>query len=447
MGKKKQFDLQDIRNRIVELRYIKAGEIKDHPAQWRKHTDPQRRALQGVLRDIGIADALLVWRSEREGGALCAFDGHLRKGLDPSREWPVLITDLTDEEADYALATHDPLGAMARADQEALAVLLESVRSEDAAVQEMLAELAKESGLYTKTRREQDPGAQVDRLKELRAKWGTERGQLWEIPSLTVEGQSHRLLCGDSTSADDVQRLMAGRRAALFATDPPYLVGYDGTNHPHKWNEPGAGMNKDWSETYHDWDRADQGEGLYDGFVAMAVAHAIIEDAAWYCWHASRNQAMVEAVWKRHGAFVHQQIIWVKDRPILTHSWYMWQHEPCLFGWVEGHQPCFFGWVEGHKPKRIAGDFETTVWHSPTTTPGQTTDHPTSKPVLLFATPMRQHTVPGDLCYEPFSGSGTQLVAGEQLGRLVYAMELQPEYVAVALERLAGMGLEPKLGE
>jgi len=95
---------------------------------------------------------------------------------------------------------------------------------------------------------------------------------------------------------------MDGQRAGLFATDPPYLVDYDGTNHPHKWNEPDN--NKDWSATYTDWDNATQGDGLYDGFVKVAIAHAITEDAAWYCWHASKRQAKLEAVWEQYGAFV-----------------------------------------------------------------------------------------------------------------------------------------------
>ena len=280
----------------------------------------------------------------------------------------------------------------------------------------------------------EDPGPQEDAAEELHAKWNTALGQLWEIPSQSVAGKAHRLLCGDSTNADDVRRLMNGERAALFATDPPYLVDYDGNNHPHKWGEPAA--NKDWSDSYHDWDDAKQGEGLYEGFVSMAVEHAIQENAAWYCWHASRNQAMLEEVWTRHGAFVHQQIIWVKDRPVLTRSWYMWQHEPC-----------FFGWVKGKKPKRVAEDYPPSVWSVPTTAPGQATLHPTSKPIQLFETPMRQHTAAGDVCYEPFSGSGSQHVAGERLGRLVYGLELQPQYVAVILERLAGMGLQPRLAQ
>ena len=275
-----------------------------------------------------------------------------------------------------------------------------------------------------------DPTPLIDQAAELQRKWGTTRGQLWLIGK-------HRLLCGDSTSELDVRRLMNGQRACLFATDPPYLVDYDGTNHPHKWTKshghkhPG---DKDWSDKYTDVDNPEKGVALYDAFIKVAVDHAIAEDAAWYCWHASRRQRLLEDVWEKHGAFVHQQIIWVKDRPILTRSWYMWQHEPC-----------FFGWLKGRKPRRMAKDYPPTVWSFPTIRPGEPSVHPTEKPTELFAIPIRQHTRRNDLCFEPFAGSGTQLVAAEMLGRSCYAMELSPPFVAVALERLARLGLEPRL--
>jgi len=253
-------------------------------------------------------------------------------------------------------------------------------------------------------------------IPEPPAKAITQPGDLWLLGE-------HRLLCGDSTSSADVKRLMNGQRAALFATDPPYLVDYDGTNHPHKWGQ--ADKNKDWSESYGvTWDEAAANPELYDKFVATAVAEAIQQTAAWYCWHASRRQAMLEAVWEKHGAFVHQQIIWAKDRPILTRSWYMWQHEPC-----------FFGWVRPNKPSRIAEDHPHSVWNIPTIPPGTKTEHPTSKPVDLFLIPMRQHTKAGDICYEPFSGSGTQIIAAEQLSRRCYAMEISPIYCDVAISR------------
>jgi DNA modification methylase len=271
-----------------------------------------------------------------------------------------------------------------------------------------------------------DAEPQLDRAEELAAEWGVKRGQMWRLPS-RVEGQEHRIICGDCTDAVVVQRLMAGERAALFATDPPYLVDYDGTNHPQAWNAPKKkkeSMNKDWSATYKDWDAAEQGVELYDGFVATAIEHAITGNAAWYCWHASRRQAMLEAVWERHGAFVHQQIVWAKDRPVLTRSWYMWQHEPC-----------FFGWIKGNKPKRAVDEWIGSVWQFPTQTAFEKTDHPTQKPLALFEIPIRQHTDAGDICYEPFSGSGTQILAAENLGRQCRAVELAAPFVAVALQR------------
>lgn len=276
-----------------------------------------------------------------------------------------------------------------------------------------------------------DTGPRFDEIDELHAKWGVKVGDLWLIPSKSGKGD-HRLLCGDSTNVNDVKRLMDGKRAVLFSTDPPYLVDYDGTNHPQCWNKMDAGKNKDWSETYHDWDDADQGSELYDQFVALAIQEAITEDAAWYCWHASRNQSMLEAIWVKHGAFVHQPLLWMKDRPILSRSWYMWQHEPC-----------FFGWVRPHKPKRVATNYPPTVWVFPTLPAGEQSVHPISKPVDLFAIPIRQHCNRGDICYEPFSGSGSQQVAAEQERVLCYGMEREPAYCAIILQRLSDMGLTP----
>lgn len=141
MGNKKFSLAGAVRNRMIERRMLKPGDLLDHPMQWRAHNDAQAAAAAGVLLEVGIADSLKAWYSERAGGKLVTWDGHLRKSLDPDLEWPVDILDITDREADYLLATHDPLGAMAGQDAAALADLLHNVGSGEAAVQELLAEI------------------------------------------------------------------------------------------------------------------------------------------------------------------------------------------------------------------------------------------------------------------------------------------------------------------
>jgi DNA modification methylase len=133
---------------------------------------------------------------------------------------------------------------------------------------------------------------------------------------------------------------------------------------------------------------------------------------------------------------MHQQIIWVKSRPVLTYSIYMWAREPCMFGWIKGQKP--------EVERKHEGGYPSTVWEVPSAEI-ESNEHPTLKPNRLFAIPMELHTNPNDICYEPFSGSGSQLVAAEQLGRRCYAIELEPRFVDVAIsrwEKLSGMKAE-----
>ena len=269
------------------------------------------------------------------------------------------------------------------------------------------------------------PEPKLDQAAELQKKWKTARGQIWEIGG-------HRLMCGDSTKGSDVAALMDGNTAKLCATDPPYLVSYDAKNHPSK--DFSDGKNKDWKGRYADKQKTEPLGPFYEAFLrqALAVCEA---DAAIYVWHASQRQIEVEKAMRACGILVHQQIIWVKNKPVLTHSFYMWQHEPC-----------FFGWKQGNKPKRNPGDFPTTVWQiNVPILPGVESRHPTEKPIQLFVTPILLHTQSGDVCYEPFSGSGTHLCAAENTGRRCFATEIEPAFVAVALERLSEMSLKPKL--
>lgn len=253
-------------------------------------------------------------------------------------------------------------------------------------------------------------------------------------PGFAFRLGAHRLVCGDSTDPNVVARACGSARAALFATDPPYLVDYTASVR-------GRRVRARDDEATEDWDDSRQGQAFFDRF--LAAARPMLDPAAaWYCWHASRRQAMLEAAWTSAGAFVHQQIIWVKTRASFGRSVYMWRHEPCFFGWIRGQKPRVrqAPLADGHPTTvwepvdRVTGDVPTTAWFVPSTEV-ETLEHPTSKPVRLFQIPILMHTDRHEVCLEPFSGSGSQIIAAEQTGRSCVAIEAEPKYVQLAIDR------------
>lgn len=250
----------------------------------------------------------------------------------------------------------------------------------------------------------------------------TRPGDLWLL-------DGHRLLCGDSTSTEDMDRLMAGETATLLATDPPYLVDYDGTNHPSDHHKKAGRERTEEGEEVGNkhWDAYKDPAASVEFFRAFLVnaLRNVAERAPVYQWHATKRQVLVERAWEEAGLFVHQSICWAKSRAVLTRSHFLWQHEPAFYGWRPGMQP-----PKDRRPDTTA----TTVWEI-----GQAGEndgiHPTQKPLEIFTRPIQWHTKKGEVCLEPFSGSGSQLVAAESLGRRCFAMEKAPEFVDAGLLR------------
>ncbi|MCO5171145.1 MAG: DNA methylase [Planctomycetes bacterium] len=251
----------------------------------------------------------------------------------------------------------------------------------------------------------------------------------------------HRLLCGDSTDAEAVARLMAGEKARLMATDPPYLVDYDGTNHGYLTPEQRERAARGGSYGGKRWDDYNEASAtLWRDFLNVALPH-LEDDAPIYQWHASRRQALVEAAWQENGLLVHQTIVWVKKRPVLTRSHFLWTYEPCFYGWKQGFQP--------ERDRRPPPDTRN-VWEIGTDTLDVKDVHPTQKPLEVCRWPIRWHLRRGELCYEPFGGSGTCVIAAAMEGRRCYAIELSPAFCDVIRKRWGdyarSAGLDPGTG-
>jgi DNA modification methylase len=263
-------------------------------------------------------------------------------------------------------------------------------------------------------------GFDQDALDALLAEEGTAEGltDADEIPEVQAEAISqpgdvwllgrHRIICGDSTDADVVSRLLAGVKPHLMVTDPPYGVEYDPAWRTEKGvsnasNKMGKVLNDDRADWRDAW-------ALFPGDVA-------------YVWHANKTAFEVLTSLEACAFEWRATIIWAKDRFTLGRGHYHWQHEPCWYVVKKGGT----GHWNGDRS-------QSSVWNIKAREDGGH-GHGTQKPVECMRRPIENNSSPGQAVYEPFSGSGTTLIAAEQTGRCCYAIELNPAYVDVAVRR------------
>jgi DNA modification methylase len=239
---------------------------------------------------------------------------------------------------------------------------------------------------------------------------------------------SHRVLCGNSTSPEDVARLLSDSKPRLMITDPPYGIELDS-----EWRDR-AGLNGCGPAEASYMKHRTEGHGNTsisgDTRADWSDAFALVPSLeVAYVWHASSFTREVLDGLLRIGFLHHQQIIWDKGRTVLTRTHYWFQHEPCWY--VRKKNAPWFG---------KAGE-NSTIWHSPSPkfimggSDEEKFDHPTQKPVELMRRPIINHTKRGELVYEPFLGSGTTLAAAEVTERVCYGLELDPKYVDVVVQR------------
>lgn len=229
----------------------------------------------------------------------------------------------------------------------------------------------------------------------------THPGDLW------IVGQ-HRLICGDSTKVEDVQRLMDGQKADLLLTDPPYNVDYTGST-------------KDAMKIMNDnMDDASFRQFLRDAFTR--ADESMRAGAVFYIWHGDQEGYNFRGACNDVGWKVRECLIWNKNSLVMSRQDYHWKHEPCLYGWKDGASHL---WASDRKQTTVL-DFDK---------PLASKLHPTMKPVSLFAYQIGNNTHEGDAILDLFGGSGTTLIASEQLNRRAYISELDPKYCDVIVKR------------
>jgi DNA modification methylase len=238
-----------------------------------------------------------------------------------------------------------------------------------------------------------------DAVPELPTTAVTRPGDVW------ILGR-HRLICGDSTVPEVVSNVLNGVIPHLLVSDPPY-----GTNYDPTWRHQ-AGVNKSQRT----------GKVANDDRADWRAAWALFPGDVAYVWHGALHAAEVAESLEATGFQIRSQIIWAKERFALSRGHYHWQHEPCWYAVREnGH------WVGDRK--------QTTLWQIANRNQDAETIHGTQKPVECMQRPIENNSGPGQAIYEPFSGSGTTLIASEITGRACYAVELDPIYVDVAVRR------------
>ena len=399
---------------------VKMDDLVLDPANVRRHPERNLEAIAGSLQRFGQDQPLVVQKQGmviRKGNG--RYEAAKRLGW---KTIAALVVDESDIEATARAIADNRTGELAEWDDDGLAALLKTLEAEDT-------DLLAAAG-YT----DEELQAAIDAVTEpteivedeappVPAEPVSQVGDVW------VCGR-HRLICGDSTSADVVDAVLDGAKPFIMVTDPPYGVNYD-----PKWRNAAV---ESGGLGFMPTQRTGDVQG--DGEADWSVAYALFVGDVAYVWHASAK-LVVGLNLDSAGFVIRSQIIWRKPRFAISRGHYHWQHEAAWYA------------VKSGKTAKWCGDrSQSTIWDI--APPGHdfgvedvTTNHGTQKPVECMARPIRNHGGKDDHVYDPFIGSGTTIIAAEQLGRTCYGIEISPQYVDVVCQRFLNLTSESPVRE
>jgi DNA modification methylase len=379
----------------LAITYRPIGDLIPYARNARTHSEVQVALIAGSIREYGFTNPVLV---DGTNGIIAGHGRVMAAGKLGLATVPVIeLAHLSETQKRAYILADNKLAEQAGWDRELLALELGDLR--DMAVD--LATLGFDAGELDALLNAGEADPREDEVPPVPAVPVSRPGDLWILGT-------HRLICGDATDAATVARVLGGVTPHLMVSDPPYGVAYD----PDWRNRAGTSETKRVGKVLNDH-RADWREAwaLFPGDVA-------------YVWHGALHATTVAESLVATGFAIRSQIIWAKERLVLSRGDYHWQHEPCWYAVrtkAKGH------WTGDRK--------QTTVWNIASRDQDAATVHGTQKPVECMRRPMLNNSSPGQAVYEPFCGSGTSLIAAESCGRHCLAVELDPAYVDVAVQR------------
>src|SRR5574344_3053601 len=381
----------------TEMKMVSTSKLIPYVNNARTHSQEQVNKLRGSLREFGFINPVII---DSDFNVIAGHGRLMAAKEEGIEEVPCVLVDyLTEAQKKAYILADNRYAQDAGWDEELLRLEIEALEGMDFDVSLTGFNEDEISDLFAGADTSDTQDDDFDLSDALDKAAFVKRGDIWTVGR-------HRLMCGDATSSEDVAALMDGKKANLIITDPPYNVAFESSD--------GLSIKNDKMENEKFY------EFLLSSFKNMAVH--LEKGGVAYVFHADTEGLNFRKAFIDAGFHLAGCCIWVKNSLVLGRSDYQWQHEPVLYGFLQNGKHY---WYSDRK--------QTTIWNFDK--PKRNKNHPTSKPLDLLGYPIQNSSQENSVVIDTFGGSGSTLMACEQLNRICYMMELDPKYASVILRR------------
>lgn len=384
-------------NRVSEMNLVDIDKLIPYVNNARTHSKEQINKLRASIREFGFINPVII---DRDYNVIAGHGRIMAAKAENITEVPCVFVDyLNDSQKKAYILADNRMALDADWDEELLRVEIESLQGADFDLNLTGFDEAELMDIFGDDNQSRAKDDDFDLTAALEKASFVEKGDVWTVGR-------HRLMCGDATSSEDVSTLMGNTKANLILTDPPYGVSFKSSS--------GLTIQND----------SMKNEEFYNFLLASfkCMAEHLENGGSAYVFHADTEGLNFRKAFIDAGFHLAGCCIWVKDSLVLGRSDYQWQHEPVLYGFVQNGK---HKWYSDRK--------QTTIWNFDK--PKRNANHPTSKPLDLLSYPIGNSTQENGVVIDTFGGSGSTMMACEQMNRICYMMELDEKYASVILRR------------